>query len=412
LLNELAEKLAETQILDATDRERELRAFAEQQSPRVLALEQEAERLRGDLIKGSLLTSSIEWNITRSWRLGEAALANDPVKIDAEFRVARAAAFYEDGLGLEQRGLMRELSIELERSARAARRRPQAADDYPRAMFFSPETARLQLPTDRLPAGLVAKIGSFNRDKTILKDELRATMSAVDNLSAAKRAARFKELTEKQWPRVCALESQAEEIRRELAGVAGPPPPWLPPISPDLRQRIDTYAHERNQVLADYSEAQRRARSEVKFPTELFRRTPAERERMLRDLEQRMRDAGATASKEFERVNAERITALHERYEILRAELAVLAAATKDPKTGQPMTVQSLLTAYRVSNQHFDAVGREEVIYANYRIAMMQPGLSPAQRRLLFTAAHAGLAQPLPAGEYTRGQQARPSAVY
>jgi hypothetical protein len=39
------------------------------------------------------------------------------------------------------------------------------------------------------------------------------------------------------------------------------------------------------------------------------------------------------------------------------------------------------------------------VIYTNYRIAMLQPGLSPEQRRLLFGYALIGLAQPLPHGE-------------
>jgi hypothetical protein len=50
--------------------------------------------------------------------------------------------------------------------------------------------------------------------------------------------------------------------------------------------------------------------------------------------------------------------------------------------------------------ERFDTFGRDEVIYRGYRMAMLMPGLSPEQRRLLFGAALVGLAQPLPHGEY------------
>lgn len=55
-----------------------------------------------------------------------------------------------------------------------------------------------------------------------------------------------------------------------------------------------------------------------------------------------------------------------------------------------------------------DAIGREVAIYERYKLAMLQPGLSPGQRRLLFRAAHAGLAQGLPVGEIALGGSALP----
>ena len=77
----------------------------------------------------------------------------------------------------------------------------------------------------------------------------------------------------------------------------------------------------------------------------------------------------------------------------------MVAEKQVDRKTGRPLNAETLLRQRAASMEEFDTFGRAAVIYTNYRIAMLQPGLSPEQRRLLFGYALVGLAQPLPHGE-------------
>lgn len=73
--------------------------------------------------------------------------------------------------------------------------------------------------------------------------------------------------------------------------------------------------------------------------------------------------------------NAERTAALKRRFEQIRAQLTLVAKDLRDPVTGLPTTPESLLEAYRVVLEHFDAIGRKEAMYHYYRIAMLEPGL-------------------------------------
>ena len=109
LINELTEKLALLEPVDATTRAAELAAFAASQHSRIIALEAEAEQLRDQLIRGSLLQNSADWSAQRAWKLGERPFTTVPSTKAAEFHVIRAAAFYQLGLSVEQRGLLREV---------------------------------------------------------------------------------------------------------------------------------------------------------------------------------------------------------------------------------------------------------------------------------------------------------------
>ncbi|MEY2879116.1 MAG: hypothetical protein RLZZ15_1496, partial [Verrucomicrobiota bacterium] len=118
----------------------------------------------------------------------------------------------------------------------------------------------------------------------------------------------------------------------------------------------------------------------------------------------------AESDAEFNRAHAERFTRLRELGARLQAEALEFARAHTDPATGQPYELAALLRAIQSANLKFDQAAREDVTYGDYRTAMLTPGLSPEQRRLLFSAAVAGLAQPLPRGELTpTGQSPRPS---
>src|SRR5205085_1236886 len=119
-----------------------------------------------------------------------------------------------------------------------------------------------------------------------------------------------------------------------------------PPISPELRERIETYNRDRRALLADYTVAQIRAGT-------------GQREDRAQRAQRRAVEAGE-AARQFETENAERIDALHVRYDRIREDLAELARDLKDPRTNRPLTVESLLDAHRVALQRFDTIGREE----------------------------------------------------
>jgi hypothetical protein len=204
---------------------------------------------------------------------------------------------------------------------------------------------------------------------------------------------RFTALAAEQESRIASLENEAEEIRIALEALPDAPAPWVPPIPSELRERIESYNRDSTALLAAYALAQ------------LATRMTSARAMDLRD-----HLAGShQAARKFEAERAEQIHALRVRYDRIRNDLAEVARDVKDPRNNRPMTVETLLEAYRVAMQRFDTIGREEAMYERYRTAMLQPGLSSLQRRLLFRAAHATLAQALPRGEWISSSAPRPT---
>lgn len=398
LTDELLGELAEVEQLDEATRDRRLAELAVRQSPRIVALEAEADSLREDLIKGRIWESGMHWSRERSWRIGTTRFPSDLYLKEAEFEVLRAAAYYEPGLSQEQRGLLREIAIDLENKARASRRPdPRAGNDEVFAIFFSPETARLRLPKG-LPEDLLKKIGRFNHDKAELKQELRETVLQMDAASASKREAAFEKLAEQQWPRIEMLAELAEDIRREFARLPPPPPLNAPPRIPkELMARIDRYESDRRMLTAQQNSHVFAAVAEVMRPPSGM--DLAARREWLENMPSRRAEAMRNATVEFQRTHRDRFIELQERFAAIKDDLSVIASSYIDPQTGLPMTAESLQRSYNAAIQRFDAFGREEVIYKTYKIAMLTPGFSPEQRRLLFGVALTGLAQPLPPGE-------------
>jgi hypothetical protein len=291
---------------------------------------------------------------------------------------------------------VRELAVELRAAAHKARGlpgRPAESD----AMFFSPETARLRLPADMSPE-LREQAGRYNSEKARIKRELRETIGASDGKSAGERARIFDELAERQWPQLRELDELADGIRRLLRPgfeVATPPaPPWMPA---GLIQEIRSYNEDRDTFfgeLKNYTDAAV-AMVEPRAPKgSADERTQQQREHASRQAETRR-----WAVAEFRQQHMARFRALEQRYKEIRDTLAVVAEKQIDRKTGRPLDPDTLLRQYSAAMAEFDTFGREVAIYTHYRRAMLQPGLSPEQRRLLFGYAVAGLAQPLPSGE-------------
>ena len=402
LLNELLNALTLAPTGDPAARERALRDFARTQTPRILAFEADAERLGEDLIHGGLLGYNAEWSQDREWRLGDALPSLGPFGSTAEFQVIRATAHYQKGLLPEQRGLLREIALEQQESLRAARSPAAAASRNPLEIYFSPETTRLLLPAG-LPPALSAKIGAYDGDKAALKRELRDTVVAQDKSSNGKRLRAFQDLADLQRPRLAALADLAEEIRRGLGTLPDPPPPPLPPhVSPDLAARIEAYKRDKGALekerFARFAHFQSLVAPPLPLQLEAGESTESRRDKIWAALNARL-EAQRKIDQEFLQENVARYQALAEQLKSIKDELTVIAQAQIDPATGQPMDVKTLMGRINAVDRHFDELGREEVIYKDYRTAMLEPGLSPPQRRLLFGAALVGLAQPLPPGE-------------
>lgn len=398
LVNELADQLVALNEAEETTRTTQLRAFAEVQNPRIAALEREAEELRRFLIDGGFFRRSADWSRSREWMIGVTRFSNELYAREAEYQVVRAAAFYHHGLLPEQRGLLLERAAELRLRARAARPIPTPRRDDPSAMFFSPATSRLRLPPKMSPE-LSGKVGRYNALKTELKNELHRAVLEHDATPIVERTGIFEELAERQWPRLAELEAIAEEIRTHFAAL--PPmkltaPPYIPPA---LIARIDGYTADRRRFIDEFNETMRAASDLVRPPLPDPDLGPEERARRARQYEMERAATRAKVAAAYQEATEERFRELRQRYDRLQEELKVIAAGQFDPETGRPLDADGLLRNYSIANERFATFGREEVIYRGYRTAMLMPGLSREQRRLLFAAAIVGLAQPLPFGE-------------
>lgn len=395
LLSALLDQFVVLHAATPAEREKAWRTLAEAQSPALAALDIELEALTQDVIRRRG-TRNVDWNAARRWTVASLAARNDWTLKEAEFQVLRAAAFYGPGLLPAQRGMLRELAMEAQPLARRARGLPVPGSDSD-AIFFSPETTRLRLPAGA-SAALREAFAAYNARKSALKADVRATVLAVDGRPLAAQAEAYAALADRQWPQLADLERLADDVRVELAPVldasSPPAPPWIPA---ELMASIHRYNEERDSYFGEMKHQADLAAARVPRPTPSS--SADEREQQQRLVAERQGQARHEAALEFQRVHRERFSALQTQFNQIRDALALIAARQTDPKTGQPLDADTLLRRHTTSMAEFDAYGRETAIYVNYRRAMLEPGLSPEQRRLLFKSAHTGLAQPLPPGE-------------
>ncbi len=376
LQNELRLKVARLTEADAATRQQELAMLARVQTPRIAELEETAAQLRIDLQRSGMygmLEGRGDWNESRSWRLD--SKRNEKVSPDTarmEFEVMRAAVCYQDGLSPAQRRLVREIAMELQAEIRQSGEPVPARKDV-FEFFFSPETARIRVPTD-LPAGLAGRIAGFVAEKTKLKAELRDALRSYDEASADARTRALKQLAASQAPRIAALEERAEDIRRGLASVPNMPgPPAPPPLPDELAARISVYRSHK----ADLLQVLRAALAPPTPPDHSREKTVPVQEQVSA----------------FNREHAAQFAELTAEKDGIRKALAQFV------RSGEVMrdrkSINDLLEEFENSRQEQEVWER----YRDYQAAVLLPGLSPEQRRLLFDAAVEKLALPLPAGE-------------
>lgn len=278
------------------------------------------------------------WNERREWRLaGQPASGPGPGMI-LEIQVMRAAAYYLDGLLPAQRRLLREIAMELEGTTFLPDNSRPTAGLY---LFFQPETARIPRPTrlSEMPPGGQQLLRRFIDEKARLKEDLR---KAVYEADASRSTHRLKQLADLHAQRFAEIEQMAEDLRATFARMPSfERMPYPEPLPPHLIERIENYEREKRKLLGAAGAAD---------------------------------DAG--------------LAPLQAELDRLRAAIALVPGAVLEEGTAPDAFLTNFLQRRR-----------EAEAYYEYDIAVLEPGLSPEQRRLLFGGAIRRLELPLPGPE-------------
>jgi hypothetical protein len=235
-------------------------------------------------------------------------------------------------------------------------------------VFFSPEGAGIRLPTP-LARPVAEALAAYADARRALVHELLAAFERPTD-----DPARWRDLVARQAPAFAALEAQADKLRTALqetnAGMDDLPS--IPSLPADLAGRLAAYRDRKQALLVEFNAsltstvraAATSAPDRVVVPVSAF-----------------------TGDQQI------RLAALNREKDAIRAALVEhrrASGSTQDRKS-----VDNLLEDFDRARQAQEL--REK--YAAYRIALLEPGLSPAQRRLLLDSALQRLALPLPSGE-------------
>jgi hypothetical protein len=395
LLAELHAKLVAVRDLDAAARARALAELAAQQTPRLAALELEAEALRDHLVNGSFTQSGADWNDNRTWSLGDDLRYESRVD---EFKVVRAAAFFTAGLSPAQRRLLRELAMELDEPI--GEPTDAIALDAPKPFFyFAPETARIELPSGLTPE-ITAKLDAYREAKAALKAELRAAIYNQDRaFFGFTRTKALRALAEQQAARLAALEPQAEEIRQLLATYPRSSRPTLSLLPEELNQRIAVYLREKQDLqrtlvdkLAAIKAALPEHRVEFQRQGESFTIDIITSRRAGRGDIAKV-DALKAELTPFNAEQVRRFVTLARQKDQIQADLTKAVKAKLNPTAGN-VDMDRLLRNFATQFSQHETWQR----YRDYDTAVFEPGLSPEQRRLLYADALVRLDLPLPRG--------------
>lgn len=397
LQHELRAELDRLRDAEPATRTSELTTLNRRQTPKLVELEAAAEQLRRDLTIGRRT-----WGALREWHLG-----NDDPRGYAPGEVAevmRAAAYVSDDLSLDQRGLLREIAIELETPADSAANASKA-QPY---LFFLPSPARALLPED-VSAGVAARLAAYQTKKSALKKELYDAVYAQDGAKLSFLRHPLKPLAEKQAARFAELETLAEEIRRGLdPSVVSPPLIGRSPLPPILQARLD-------RAVAGFLAAQREAAARIDTVVGAAREVRMTSDyrfesgrltfavRPIPDIRESRRGVERVFTPEHtRRVDAVRaeLAGVAEAYALRLAEFVRDREAIRTEAVGALGATQAdQVEPALVAALSLAAVRDTADLYREYRLAIFQPGLSPEQRRLLFDGAIERLQLPLPGGK-------------
>jgi len=384
VVESLCAEIGSAQGATSAERRARLVAFAQRQAAEVAQVEQLAEEIRQDLCKTTLLEDGVDWEETRNWHLGDSSRESPE---QDRFVVLQAAAAFAPEFSNEQRGLLQEAATEfLDRAPVAA----EPSDSLPSETYvhFTPSTSRIRMPLE-MPEALQGRVAAYHELKRALKDELCAAVFGHDRSKDRERAAAFQALREAQAARIARLESLAEEIRVGLVGSVYPDEPPTSLIPTSLAPQIADYL--KAKVEAQRAFVAKLAEVRAALPQAQAEIVPCDGGYQIQ-----VSGSGRSAGADVAVLNS--LPEFHEtqarRYAELVAQKKVLVRTLKE-SPGRPLestyrSVDALLQEFTEAQSQRETWNK----YWMYRQAVLEPGLSDGQRRLLYSAAVESLLGP------------------
>jgi len=397
----LRKQVSQAQSLNPDETGEMLAAMGEQQTPLLLAQEMEAEAIRRDLTQDSPVRITSD-AITTLVPIGD----KDPEKnrlLMARF-VSLKAAQFQPGLSLDQRLLLQEYVSETQTTDRTESEKAYVS--------FWPASARIHMPMT-VPPALKARLDEFLNLKTRLKQELIAAVQRDQNVVfVSSRTKAYEQLAQMQQEGFQNLDRLAEAIRRDLALLPNPDEPPASTLPPDLTSRLQNASEHKavlwRELLSTVNEfrlelptdnvelvSQNEKVSMVVTPKKSKEDRPRPNQDarsscfvFLSDTEPKPlpdREAVVARLNTYNDNLPQRFTALATEFQALRAEISRYQAALPQARTNA--NVDELVAHFVKSYKAQELWNR----YSDYRTAVLLPGLSPAQRRLLFNAVQVDL---------------------
>lgn len=399
-------KLAETAKLDPSARNAALETFAKEQTPRLAALEAQAEKFRSQLLPKGLarmFVGSFNWLERRDWTLSSPSIERLGQEEAAafQFQTMRAFSYYQDGLSPAFRRLLREAALDLQTQAFSG---GGSADDDPdeTVVFFSPEMAQVRL-TRKMPEALATKFAAYADERRGLRDELVDALVRIDGANSAMRLETVRRITAALAPRLEALEEKADAIRAETASQLSVFEPTFDyPLPEEIRAKLEAFAVDeqalRRRVTDEYARLSSDSK-EGKFSlsissvgysgTNSLAIVMAPR---LGATDEKIRNRAAQV-REFNAATRSLSRELDERRSAMKNELA--AYFRKDPEAAKDSSSADVLDDF----EDYSRKVRVWELYRPYFAALFEQGLSLEQRRLLFDIGVENLKLPLPFSE-------------
>lgn len=372
----IRDELRRTETFPPPEREQALQTLAAAQAPALAAL-----RKRTDVLWDKLTTGDEGWSALREWRLGDAKRGDRPGEVAG---VMQAAAYYEEGLAIEQRELLRAIALEVSESVDA-----QVATKVAETQLFFhmlPAPARIVLP-DNLPPEVGRRAAELESRLSAMRKDLYEYVFAQDRRWSMNRRSAFIELARKQVPEILEIDQQTEALRRDLSrhpALATPPKDSsaLPAaINQDLRELMRQRMALEREIGEEILKIERNHKHvEISYACASARLITSARITLdWKKRDERLQLQGAVNA-DLERLKAlyaERYKAMTELGESI-GRSATAHFATSSQAAVALATVSRQLVLQASGDPHED-----------YRAAVLEPGLSLAQRRLLFDAAAA-----------------------
>lgn len=381
LLATLRQKLESLRTAEPAQRKVQLAELALVMDPQILALEVKAEEIRKSLTTGGLFDATVDWNENRSWRLGDNTTYET---FHDEYLVMRETAFLQAGLNVDQRLLLREIARDLQRRSMAPAEDLELTESAP-YFSFSPFTAQFRLPLE-MPADLVAKIAQYRERKASMKEALRRII--YDNDDAAFKSTRNKAIAEfnrTQAAEFASLELLAEQIREGLVGLKLPDEPKPSTLTGPLADRLAEYLREKSafqrKIVTKFTELKAKLPG---YRVELDHRDNGARIVIepRKGAPQRQEKLREEAMRDLPAFNAE-LSATFMHLSMMRERLKQEIRADNEKQSGRrELSLDQMINGFSRSFMVQENWNR----YAEYRTAVLEPGLSPAQRRLLYLA--------------------------